>query len=284
MPSIDLHVHSTASDGLDTPSELISSAAAIGLRIVALVDHDTLSGIPEARDSAASHDIELIPGTELSVEHGERKMHLLVYFLEPGPGPLQDRLHGLRNGRDLRNRAMVEKLRGLGYGITMGDVLAHAHGQSVGRPHIADALAANGLVPDRDTAFDDLLADGGPAYVERERLTAIDAIALARASGAVPVIAHPLTTGSRVPLRSSDWAELLRDLTDAGLGGIEAYYPQHNQRERDRFAEIARALGIAATGGSDYHGEGARRNRLGVGFGDLNVPLSAVDELIAQRR
>ncbi len=279
MSLTDLHLHSSASDGADAPGNLVELAAEAGASTIALVDHDTLAGIPEASQAAARSGIELIPGIELSVSHNTRKIHMLVYFLEPGPGPLQNQLAWLREGRSDRNELIVERLNDLGYQVTIDDVLRQAAGASVGRPHIADALIERGYFSHRDEVFNGLLSDGGAAYVERERLTAIRAIGLARESGAVPVIAHPLTIGY-----SSDEADAgFAELADAGLGGIEAHHPMHDISLREHLTAVAHALGLAATGGSDYHGATKKQYRIGVGTGDLTVPGAAVEELRAQR-
>ena len=278
MP-VDLHTHSAVSDGTDPPHLLIEAAVDAGLESVALTDHDTLDGITEARTAAERLDIRFVPGVELSVQHGRFKLHLLVYFTDPGPGPLNDRMAELLTGRGRRNVEIVAKLQDLGYEITMDDVSEHARGPSVGRPHIADALVASGAFPDRDAVFEHLLHDGGPAYVERARLTATDAIDLARRQRAVPVIAHPVTIGAS----ADDYAALFRELTDVGLGGIEAHHPMHPPRLRIHLSELASGLGIAATGGSDYHGTGKRSYHLGRGTGDLCVPMAALDALETQR-
>ncbi len=278
--AIDLHTHSTASDGTDSPSELIQSARDLGLTAIALTDHDTLSGIEEARSAAADAGVRLIPGTELSVDHDGRKVHLLVYFLEPEDGPLQDRLAELRAGRHERNSEMVAILRGLGYDISEADVAAHAGGESVGRPHIADALVTMGVVSSRAEAFDGLLGDGGAAYVERRRLTAAEAITLANASGAVTSVAHPYT----IDANSDSYPALFAQLRDLGLTGLEAYYPEHSPDLRDHLATLAAGLGLVATGGSDYHGGGKPGLDIGIGFGDLVVPDTVVTALEERRR
>lgn len=277
--AVDLHLHSNFSDGEDTPERLIELASEANLSHAALMDHDTLDGIDRAREAAERSGIGFIPGTELSVDHDETKIHMLVYFLEPSEGPLQSRLSGLRKGRNARNIQIVENLNRLGYEITIGDVERHAKGPSVGRPHVADALIERGYIESRDEAFAELLHDGGAAYVERDRLTATDAISLARQSDAVPVIAHPVTMG----LARDGYAEVFRELTDVGLGGIEAYHPMHDPDLRTHIAGLAAQLGIAATGGSDYHGDSKRAYHVGVGRGDLRVPESAVVQLIEQR-
>ncbi len=254
-------------------------AAEAKLSHVALTDHDTLAGIDRARTAAERLGLEFIPGVELSVDHDGTKIHMLVYFLEPGDGPLQSRLAELLDGRDSRNVEIIKKLNDLGYEITVEDVQRHAEGPSVGRPHIADALVERGYITSRDEGFADLLHDGGVAYVERKRLTAAEAIRLARAGGAVPVVAHPVTMG----LTREGYAEAFRQLTDLGLGGIEAHHPMHDLDLRAHLTDMAATLGIAATGGSDYHGATERPYRVGVGKGDLRVPESAVEQLHEQR-
>lgn len=277
--AVDLHVHSSASDGTDPPDVLVAHAAEMGLTALGLTDHDTLSGIPEARRAAAGFPIELVPGVELSVDHAGVKIHMLAYFLDPTSGPLQDRLAELRMGRTIRNKRIVERLNELGYPITMEDVLRHAAGEAVGRPHIADALVEAGLLEVRSEAFVDLLGDGGLAYVERERLAAIDAIILTTKSGGVTSIAHPLTINAdAATLRS-----IFEDLRNAGLAGIEAHYSEHSPAVRTQLAAVAADLGLVATGGSDYHGAGKPGLRIGSGHGDLMVPDSALEELRRRR-
>jgi predicted metal-dependent phosphoesterase TrpH len=257
----------------------VEKAAALGLSAIALTDHATLSGIPEAAGAAAHLPIELVPGVELSVDHDGVKIHMLAYFIEPEPGPLQDRLEALRRGRDVRNPRIVERLNELGYPITMDDVLAQTRGDAVGRPHIADALVAAGLVRDRKEAFTQLLADGKPAYVERTRLTAVEAITLTTASGGVTSIAHPYSTG----LDAAALRALVTELAGVGLGGVEAYYSEHSVFTRVQLAEMATELGLIATGGSDYHGTGKPHLSIGVGTGDLVVPDEVFTELLERR-
>lgn len=254
-------------------------AAGANMTHAALTDHDTLDGIDRARRAAEDLGIAFIPGVELSVDHDGTKIHLLVYFLEPGPGPLQSKLLALRVGRNERNRQIVENLNRLGYEITLEDVHRHAEGPSVGRPHIADALVHKGYIASREEGFADLLRDGGAAYVERTRLSASEAIRLSRESCGVPVIAHPTT----MSLTRDQYATTFKALTALGLGGIEAHHPMHDPDLRAHITELAAELGIAATGGSDYHGASKRSYRVGVGNGDLRVPDSAVDQLYAQR-
>ena len=273
--AIDLHTHSSASDGTDSPTELIRRASAQGLTAVALTDHDTLSGLIEARSAAADAGIRLIPGTELSVDHDGLKLHMLVHFLEPQDGPLQDRLVELRQGRHERNSKIIAKLRELGYEIDQSDVDAQAGGEAVGRPHIADALVAKGFVSTRAEAFDGLLSDRGAAYAERLRLSATTAISLAAASGAVTTVAHPYT----IDRNAETFPALFAELQDLGLSGLEAFYPEHSKDLQAHLAALAKDLGLVATGGSDYHGTGKPGLELGSGFGDLVVPDTVLVDL-----
>lgn len=277
--AVDLHVHSSASDGTDAPERVVAEAAALGLTALALTDHDTLSGVSAARAAAARFPIELIPGVELSVDHDGVKIHMLAYFLEPRSGPLQDRLEDLRTGRATRNTRIVERLNELGYPITMDDVVRQAAGDAIGRPHIADALVATGAIQDRSSAFVDLLGDGGSAYVERERLTAVDAIELTSQSGGVTSIAHPLT----IRADASTLRTTFEDLRDVGLAGIEVHYPEHPPPIKAQLMAVASDLGLVATGGSDYHGSGKPGLRIGSGRGDLVVPDSVLEELHQRR-
>lgn len=276
--SVDLHLHSTISDGSESPADIVELAVAAGLSAIALTDHDILDGIPEARAAAEMRDLVFIPGTELSVDWGGAAMHMLMYFLEPGPGPLQDRLVAVREGRSIRNVAIITALQSHGIDITLEEVAAVAGEGSTGRPHIARVLIEKEVVGSMPEAFDTWLATGRPGYVSRVRLDAFEAIDLARQSGAVPVIAHPHTLG----LGADEYAGAFIDLTTAGLGGIEAYYTEYSQDLREHLAGICDDLGIAATGGSDFHGTYKPDIQVGIGLGDLLVPDDSIQQLVAQ--
>ncbi len=278
MP-VDLHVHSTRSDGTDSPREVVALAAAAGLTAVALTDHDTLDGIAEATAAADRHGIRLVPGTELSVDWPTGTMHMLVYFLEPVAGPLQDRLEAIRQARATRNRRILERLAHHGIVIEHTDVVAEAGGGVIGRPHIAALLVARGHVADMTDAFDRWLAKGRPAYVDRIRLGAHEAIALARESGAVPVIAHPHTLG----IAADDYRRAFEELAAAGLAGVESYYSEYEPALRNHLAGLCAKLGLVATGGSDYHGRYKPGLAVGSGRGDLAVPDEVIAELDAAR-
>jgi predicted metal-dependent phosphoesterase TrpH len=278
--SVDLHLHSTYSDGTSTPTEIVTGAVAAGLTAIALTDHDTLEGIPEARRAAAAAGIHLVAGTELSVLWRSQSMHLLVYFLEPGPGPLQEQLGQLQEARADRNAKIVTKLNDLGLNVSLDEVHAEAGAGVVGRPHFAGVMMAKGYVTTVAEAFDRYLADGRPAYAPRRRLSAEEAIKLSRSSAAVPVVAHPHT----LHLRAAEFSEGFAHLVQLGLGGIESYYGEYTPELRQRLADICHSLGIVATGGSDYHGSYKPHLEIGTGKGDLRVPDRVFDQLVAARR
>lgn len=273
---VDLHTHSTASDGSDPPRRIVELAAEAGLSAVALTDHDTQDGVPEAAEAAAGAGVELIPGVELSLNHALGGMHLIVLWLEPGPGPLQDRLAGLRTGRHGRNLRIVEILTALGMPLTIEEVMQEGGDGSVGRPHIAAVMMAHGYVPDIRTAFDLWLGKGKPAYVDRDRLDPGEAITLARESGGVPVLAHPHTLGITT---STEMTDLLTGLRRSGLVGLEAIYGAYRRHERDGYADLARRFGLIPSGGSDYHGTYKPELLLGSGYGDLAIPEHLLEEL-----
>jgi len=273
---VDLHSHSSASDGSETPRRVVELAIEAGLGCLALTDHDTQDGLEEAKSAAEGTGLELIPGLELSLEFDRGGMHLIVLWLRPGTGPLQDRLAGLRAGRDERNLRIVHILTSLGLPITIEEVEEEAGGGSVGRPHIAAVMMARGYVPDIRTAFDLWLGSGQPGYVERKRLDPEEAIALARESGGVPVLAHPHTLGIST---ASDMAELLTRLKDAGLVGLEALYSSFRRHEREGYSDLARRFGLIPSGGSDFHGTYKPGLSLGSGYGDLSVPGNLCEEL-----
>lgn len=278
MP-VDLHLHSRFSDGSDDPEAIVAFAATAGLSTIALTDHDNLEGIERARTAAAATDVELISGTELSVDWPGGAMHLLVYFLEPGPGALQDEMRRIRDGRRDRNLEMIEQLNRLGIEISVAEVEAEAGEGVTGRPHFAAILYRKGYVESLGDAFDRYLAAGRPGYVPRMRLGAAEAIELATASGAVTSVAHPHTLG----VSADDYARAFGELVASGLGGIEAYYAEYSPDVRNHLAELAGQLGVAATGGSDYHGAYKPGLAIGTGYGDLVVPDQAALSLFAAR-
>jgi predicted metal-dependent phosphoesterase TrpH len=262
---IDLHTHSRVSDGTDSPEELVRAARQAGLDVVALTDHDTADGWEEAATTAREIGIELVRGMEISTMHQGRSVHLLGYLPDPTYEPLVEELHRVLDGRRHRLPMMVERLRGLGIGISVDDVLAVSPDAAAsGRPHVADALVRLGVVPDRDEAFDTLLAAGRPAYVGRYATPLDQAIELVAAAGGVSVVAH---VWGRSTTERPDEQELAR-LQALGLTGIEVDHQDHGPERRERLRRIARDLGLVVTGSSDYHGTGKTMHDLGVNTTD----------------
>ena len=271
---IDLHTHSTVSDGSDAPERIPELAKAAGCTAVALTDHDRLDGIPAARAAAEAAGVELVPGCEISCEVGAGTMHLLVYFLEPGEGPLQDELVRLQDVRDRRNEIMCERL-----GLSYGDLQAEAGGMGAGRPHAAAMLVREGRATSIQDAFDRWLGKGKPGYVEKERLRPQHAMVLAKASGGVPVLAHP----NSLELAPKALRSAIEELRHHGLVGMECVYGRYSVEDREALLALASELGLVATGGSDHHGTYKPDLSVGIGRGDLDVPDTALEELRARR-
>jgi predicted metal-dependent phosphoesterase TrpH len=277
---IDLHTHSTASDGSDPPERIPELAAANGCRAVALTDHDRMDGLEAAGKRAAEVGVELVPGCEISCEVPKGTMHVLIYFVEGG-GPLEAELIRLQDARDQRNARMFDRLSNeLGLPITPEEVEAEAGGKGIGRPHVAAVLLRKGVVSSIQEAFDVYLAKGKPGYVEKERLYPDQAIKLARESNAVPVLAHPLSLG----LEPAELDRTVGELAELGLAGAEAIYGRYSPEERSEVAALATGHGLVVTGGSDHHGTYKPDLQVGIGKGDLDVPDSALEELAARRR
>lgn len=286
--AVDLHSHSVVSDGSETPGEIVRLAADAGLAALALTDHDVLAGLGEAHQAAAHHELELIPGVELSLDWStvagdadqRGGMHLVVLWLDDEPGPLQDRLADLRLGRDDRNHTILERLTQLGFDVPMDEVMARAGEGSVGRPHIAGVMVDRGYVPDVASAFDLYLAHGAPAYVPRSRLSPEEAIRLARESGGVPILAHPHTLGYE---NEADLERVVRHLHEIGLVGLESHHSAVEQHRRRLLRRLAARVGLLPSGGSDFHGSYKPGVAIGVGCGDLEVPDEFLEGLREQR-
>jgi predicted metal-dependent phosphoesterase TrpH len=276
---LDLHTHSAVSDGSDPPERVVELAAAAGCSAVALTDHDRLDGLPSAVAAGGRLGVEVVPGCELScaVPASMGAMHVLVYFVDPSDAgsPLARELVRLQQLRDERNVVMCERL-GLSYAALMDE----AGGIGAGRPHAAALLVREGRASSVQDAFDRWLAKGRPGYVEKERLSPRDAVGLARASGGVAVLAHPLSLdiGLGGALRSA-----LEELRELGLAGVECLYGRYSPDERSLLSSMAGGLGLAVTGGSDFHGSYKPDLSVGVGTGDLDVPDGVLDELRARR-
>ncbi len=272
---IDLHTHSTFSDGSLSPEALVAEAARTGLTAIALTDHDGMTGIPLFLKACQSAGLRGIPGVEVSIEFKGGTMHMLGYFDTPAVPSLEQQLVRIRTGRESRNQLILERLNKLGYALTWEDVARFASEAVVGRPHFAQALIAKGYLKRKDDAFERLLGKGKPAYVDRYRLTAEASIAMVREAGGVAVLAHPYTLG----LHKTGLRKLLTELTDQGLQGIEAFYPEHDPSQHRFCLSLAKDHNLIVTGGSDFHGAMNPALRLGSGFGNLAVPDDLLEKL-----
>jgi 3',5'-nucleoside bisphosphate phosphatase len=267
---VDLHTHSTASDGILPPEQVIEAAERCGLKAVALTDHDTIAGLPAAREAGQRLGIRVIAGVELSAFYEDHEVHLLALHLSQ-LDTLEKRLAELRLMRLARAERIVEKLNALGIPIKLDEVLSQSDGGAVGRPHVARALIARGVVHDFRDAFMTYLGNNGSAFVPKDKLSIEDAIAIAHEAGALAIWAHPADGGRR---------DRLEPLIAAGLDGIEIRHPGHSGEDVKRLQALADFFGLVPSGGSDWHGatEGPRR------LGMMNVPaewLERQDEKVA---
>jgi 3',5'-nucleoside bisphosphate phosphatase len=285
---IDLHCHTTVSDGGDSPTELVEKAAAVGLRAIAVTDHDNDSGCDEAVAAGARLGIEVVRGVEIScdvddlVERGlapkqRPTMHLLGYFIPETSNPLSEGLAELRAARANRNQLMVDRLNELGVDITFEEVETEAGGpgSQIGRPHFANVMVRKAATPDFQSAFDEYLAKGAKAYLGRKLYKPIEAIELMSRSGVVPVLAHPFTLW----LDDADLDRFVTDLMESGLQGIEGLHGDLTYEEQEAVRELAGRHSLVVTGGSDYHGDMVPDRRLPGGKSGVMVPDEVLDGL-----
>lgn len=287
---IDLHAHTTVSDGGDSPAELVGKAARAGLSAIAVTDHDNDAGCAAARAAGLHHGIEVVAGVEIScyVEDladrgynpsGRATMHLLGYFIPEGDNPLSAALADLQYHRANRNQVMVERLNELGIPVTFEEVEAEAGGpgSQIGRPHFAAVLVRHGTVPDYQTAFDDYLAKGAKAYISRKLYAPGEAVELMLSAGVVPVLAHPFTLN----LPGDEMARLVDELIAAGLAGIEGYHGDWSVDDQRPLRELGRGRGLIVSGGSDYHGHMRPDRGLPGGRHGVVVPEEVLEEIRA---
>lgn len=280
---IDLHTHSTASDGTDTPAAVVGAAAKAGLAALALTDHDTVDGLDEAGEEADKAGLRFIRGIEIAVrdEAAEDELHIVGLWLRQPSAALRAYLAGLWEKRRERNMAMLQALALLGMPVAYDDIRAHAGGRAVGRPHIAKAMQEKGYVADVKEAFERYIGQGGAAFVARELDMPADGIGMLREEGATVLLAHPClkTDMSRQRLDA-----LLQEYKTYGLSGIEAYHSAHAPEQVRMCVELAAKHGLLLSGGSDYHGNNKPGIHLGVGKGKLRVPYLLLEKMIARRQ
>ena len=277
---IDLHCHTLHSDGTDTPEDLARLGDRIGLTALCLTDHDTLAGIPAFLALQPQVKVRLLAGTELSCQFLGHSLHVLGLLVNPADATFQGRLAELRDRREDRNRRMLVRLGELGYPLTREEVQAHADSPLLSRVHFARALAARGHVRRPSEAFERLIGDNCPGYVQRQELTPSEASRWIREAGGVPVVAHP----GRFAGGGFRWDDAMKDLRDQGLEGLEAFYGEYRAEEQRTFLALADRLGMVATGGSDYHGGHKPGLALGRGRGGLRVPDDLLGRLEERQR
>lgn len=271
MSKVDLHLHTTASDGRLNPADIVCQAAERGLSVIAITDHDTVDGIAPALTAAkAFPKLKVIPAIELSTDVPQGEVHVLGYFIDYTDHEFQVSLERMRHSRLHRAQGMIAKLKNLGIHIAWERVQEIAGEGSVGRPHIAQAMLEKGHVSSFKEAFDKYISRDGPAYVERDKMTPAEAVELIIKVNGLPVLAHPFT--------ANNTEMLIVELTKAGLIGIEAYYDSYTADEISRLVNLADKYDLITTGGSDYHGLDATNETM---IGGVNVPLESVERLIA---
>ena len=280
MGYVDLHLHTTASDGVLSPSEIVRYAKAKGLQAIAITDHDTIEGLEEGLSEGEKIGFEVIPGIEISAEHSSGSMHILGFFLDIRHPLLNEKLRYLQKARAERNPKIVEKLNRLGIDITFEEVLKASGGGQVGRPHFANVLLEKKFVRSFQEAFDRFLKKGAPAYVDKLRFTSKEAFHFINEAKGVAVLAHPNTLGME---GYSGLEKLILQLVEEGLKGIEVYYPEHSSSEVAQYKTFAERYGLLATGGTDYHGMEKNGLDIGVGRGEMKLPYSIVENLKAVR-
>ena len=271
---IDLHVHSSASDGVYSPIELVDLARKRGVEALAITDHDTVGGLAQAVGYARETGYTLVPGIEFSVEHPRGSFHLVGLYVDHENAELQAASERLRSLRDSRGTRMIADLRSHGVDITLEEVLAEAGGAPLGKPHFARVMVRHGFGRDLDDIFRRYLADGRPGDIKKERIPAAEAISLIRNAGGIPIVAHPVSLECRSP---EEFEDLLRRLIDLGLEGVEAYASMHTHEQALEFAETAGRYGLLVSGGSDFHGD--RPEEIGTYNGGRLIPAGLFDAM-----
>ncbi len=272
---IDLHVHSNASDGTFTPTQLVEEAKKAGLCAFALTDHDTTDGVAEAKRAAEAAGIELVPGVELSTEYEGKEIHVLGLYIDITNEALQKHMADFRDSRDNRNVYMLEKLRAEGFDITQEALEAMFPDAVITRAHVARYLLDKGYIPDIKTAFSEYIGEGCRCYVERPKVTPMDAVDYILEAGGTPVLAHPVVYRMERP----QLKKMIAEMKAHGLVGMEAVYSENTPADEQDYRALAREQGLLITGGSDFHGENKPDIRLGKGRGGLYIPYSFLEEI-----
>ncbi len=270
--SADLHIHTTFSDGSYKPEEIVDMAKKNDFKTIAISDHDTLDGINPALEYASNKDIEVIPAIEFSTFEGKAEIHILGYFIDHEDDYLRKKVKKIFDSRKIRAQKMVELLNKQNIDITYNEVKNMASDDYIGRPHIAKLMIKKGYINEMKDAFtDQYIGNGGKAYVEKYKLSPVEAIDLILNTGGVPVLAHPVFINHGEPMDKQD----IKKLKDTGLLGLEVYHSKHNEKTIEYYKNIAQELDLLITGGSDFHGE----NSQGVNLGDIRLSNEHIDKL-----
>jgi len=273
---IDLHTHTTASDGSFSPRDLVHLAKAGGLQAMAITDHDTVAGNLEALEAAMELGFELVPGVEISADSTAGTIHIVGLFIRPDDPDMEAVLTELRVFREERNRKMVARLAELGIHLTPQELVMEAGGDLVGRPHFAALLLKKGHVKTYQEAFDVYLKSGGKAYLDKKRLPSDQAIAMIKDAGGIPILAHPFTMREKA---KDGFEARLRELVDQNLQGIEVYYTDHSHADVVFYADLARRYNLLISGGTDFHGAVKPDVQLGRGRGAMNIPYEILEHM-----
>ncbi|MFO7688212.1 MAG: PHP domain-containing protein [Desulfobacterales bacterium] len=278
---IDLHIHSTASDGTLTPAQIIDLAQAQHLSAIAITDHDTIDGAREALQIGLPPRLHFLTGIELSAAppaflHRSGSFHILGYGLRLDDDELNHTLLDLQRARENRNPAIIERLGRLGFHMTLAEVAEMVGAGQIGRPHIARVMLKKGYAHSIDEAFDRYLGNGKPAYVDKYRISCRRALGIIRSAGGIPVLAHPYLLGIK---QASELENLIVSLKKSGLAGIEVFYPEHPPQATAFYKELAERHGLLITGGTDFHGSLKPEIQLGVGTGEFRVPFALYERL-----
>lgn len=252
MKIIDLHCHTTASDGIKSPSGLIDYAILNGVEVIAITDHDTIAGVSEALLYASTKEFKVIPGIEFSIDYQGGSFHLLGLNIDHTYGPLLSRLTHLQKIRDSRIYRIIDDLTANGIEIPLNEVLEESHGGTMGRPHVARVLVKHGYAPTINDVFKRFLVKGKPGYIKKEKISFLEAMELINGAGGQSIVAHPISLGYK---NYEDFDAILKGFVEQGISGIEAFSSMHSNRDVEEILRLAKKYGLHVSGGSDYHGD-----------------------------
>ena len=278
---IDLHTHTTASDGTFTPDEVVKEAADLGLCAIAITDHDTVDGIREALEAGEKYDITVVPGIELSTEYAGVEIHVVGLFVDPDSKELNAQAKQFREQRDSRNLKMIERLQKYGFDITEEALYERFPDSVVARPHMARFLHETGQAKSVKDVFDKYIGDDCPCYVHRDMITPMEAVGIIHAAGGTAILAHPCLYRK---LNGDTFTAMMDDLKESGLDGIEVRYSRNTVKEDRHYQEVADQYGLLYSGGSDFHGTNKPEIKIGSGTGNLFVPADYLTRIMEYRK